>query len=187
MPGCQWVYKSALSWGKIHYMILIAIGANLPAGDGALPLTTCEEAVRAVCTIPGMTLVAQSTWYRSQAIPVSSQPDYCNGVIRMAGGIEPHRLLQALQAIEARFGRVRSVPNAARTLDLDIIDIDGLLHATPDLLLPHPRAHERAFVLYPLTDVAPDWRHPTLDQSAAALLAGLPPQKIKPWHDTAAW
>lgn len=168
-------------------MILIAIGANLPAGDGALPLTTCEDAVEAVCAIPGLTLKAKSPWYRSQAIPVSAQPDYCNGVISMAGEIEPHALLRALQAIEARFGRVRSVPNAARTLDLDVIDIDGLKCATPDLVLPHPRAQERAFVLYPLHDIAPDWRHPTLKLSAATLLAGLPPQKIKPWHDTAPW
>lgn len=164
-------------------MILVAIGANLPAGDGALPLTTCEDAVRAVRAIPGVTLQAQSRWYRSQALPVSEQPDYCNGVVRLAGEIEPLALLRALQEIETRFGRVRSVPNAARTLDLDIIDIDGMRCDKPDLILPHPRAHERAFVLCPVLDVAPEWLHPVLRLRADALLAGLPPQNIKPWHD----
>lgn len=168
-------------------MILIAIGANLPAGDGALPLTTCEDAVRAVCAIPGIALKTQSRWYRSQALPVSSQPDYCNGVVCIVGAIEPLKLLRALQEIELRFGRVRSVPNAARTLDLDIIDIAGIECTMPNLVLPHPRAHERAFVLRPLLDVAPDWLHPVLKLRADTLLARLPPQNIKPWHDDPNW
>lgn len=164
-------------------MILIAIGANLPAEDGLLPITACEAAVREVSAIPGLTLRCQSLWYRSQAIPVSDQPDYCNGVIRLSGKVMPQTLLRALQAIEERFGRTRSVPNAARTLDLDIIDLDGLICNEPDLILPHPRAHERAFVLCPLQDVAPGWYHPVLRRNVASLLASLPPQNIKLWHD----
>lgn len=163
-------------------MILIAIGANLPGEDQAGPLATCEAAVEAICAIAGLSLEQRSLWYRSKAIPASDQPDYCNGVIRMSGEIEPQELLLALQAIEARFGRQRSVPNAARTLDLDIIDISGLVCGSPALILPHPRAHERAFVLRPLQDVAPDWHHPLLHFSVGALLAALPPQAIEPWH-----
>lgn len=165
-------------------MILIAIGANLPVDDGSHPLVTCEAAVQEVCGIAGLTLRAQSPWYRSQAVPVSEQPDYCNGVIRMSGETEPRILLQALQAIETKFGRQRSVPNAARTLDLDIIDVGGLTFNDPDLILPHPRTHERAFVLRPLQDVAPGWHHPVLKRNVAVLLAQLPPQTIKLWHDT---
>lgn len=164
-------------------MILIAIGANLPRGDGADPLVTCEAAVEALCAIPGLTLKQQSQWYRSKAIPVSDQPDYCNGVVLMSGDVEPHALLAALQAIEVQFGRRRSVPNAARTLDLDIIDMSGILSGEPDLTLPHPRAHERAFVLYPLQDVAPNWHHPLLGCNVAALITALPPQAITRWHD----
>ena len=166
-------------------MILIAIGANLPLKAGLTPLSTCAAAIDEIRGIKQLTVEAQSPWYRSQALPVSDQPDYCNGVIRLAGKIEPFALLRALQAIEAEFGRVRSVPNAARTLDLDIIDLNGMIHEEPALILPHPRAHERAFVLRPLLDVAPDWLHPVLRLQVATLLARLPPQAIKPWHDMA--
>jgi 2-amino-4-hydroxy-6-hydroxymethyldihydropteridine diphosphokinase len=164
-------------------MILIAIGANLPGKNGAPPLEACEAAAEAIRAIPGLGFVAQSPWYRSKAVPVSSQPDYCNGMIRMSGEISPVDLLRELHKIEARFGRERSEPNAARTLDLDIIDMDGLVRATPDPVLPHPRAHQRAFVLRPLLDVNPAWRHPVLRQNVTTLLAELPPQGIEPWHE----
>ncbi len=164
-------------------MILIAIGANLPSRDGTTPVETCEAAVAAIRAIPGLSFVALSYWYRTKAIPDSSQPDYCNGMIRMSGEIEPATLLRKLQDIETRFGRERSSPNAARTLDIDIIDMDGVVRATPDPVLPHPRAHQRAFVLRPLLDVASVWRHPVLRQNVITLLAELPPQSIEPWHD----
>jgi 2-amino-4-hydroxy-6-hydroxymethyldihydropteridine diphosphokinase len=93
----------------------------------------------------------------------------------------PAALLAGLQAIERRGGRQRSVPNAARTLDLDIIAMgpEGqAMRDAPDPILPHPRMHERGFVLAPLLDVAPDWVHPRLQRSARALLAGLPPQGV---------
>jgi len=163
-------------------MILVAIGANLPGPDGASPLETCLAAAAAVGEIPGLKLVALSPWYRSASIPRSDQPDYCNGMIRLEGEIAPAELLARLQEIETRFGRQRSVPNAARTLDLDIIDLNGIIRAVPDPILPHPRAHQRAFVLRPLLDVAPGWRHPTLRQSIATLLSDLPPQPIQLWH-----
>ena len=89
-------------------------------------------------------------------------------------------LLARLMAVESACGRQRSVPNAARTLDLDLIAIDGLVRDAPDPILPHPRAHLRAFVLAPLVDVAPSWVHPVLGQTAAELLAALPPQDILP-------
>lgn len=169
-----------------HDMILLAIGANLPLKSGTTPLLVCQAAIEAIRAIPGLILEQCSPWYRTQAIPVSAQPDYCNGVARFAGDVEKKALLQSLQAIEARFERVRSVPNAARTLDLDIIDLNGLVWNEPDLVLPHPRAHERAFVLRPLIDVAPDWQHPVLHQNVATLLAALPPQIIAPWHESVA-
>jgi 2-amino-4-hydroxy-6-hydroxymethyldihydropteridine diphosphokinase len=83
-------------------------------------------------------------------------------------------------AVEEACGRQRTVPNAARTLDLDIIAIGNLVRAEPDPVLPHPRAHLRAFVLAPLADVAPDWVHPILGRTALELLAALPPQDIRP-------
>ena len=85
------------------------------------------------------------------------------------------------EAIESRFGRQRSVPNAARTLDLDIVDLNGLVRATRPVTLPHPRAHLREFVLRPLLDVAPAWEHPTLHLPVTSLLADVGPQGVEPW------
>ena len=111
-------------------------------------------------------------------MPPSGQPDYVNGVVRLAGAADPADLLARLQAIEAGAGRVRGEANAARTLDLDIIDLNGLVRDGPDPVLPHPRAHLRGFVLRPLHDVAPDWLHPRLGAGVEALLRALPAQDV---------
>jgi 2-amino-4-hydroxy-6-hydroxymethyldihydropteridine diphosphokinase len=161
-------------------MILLGIGANLPGPDGASPLAACRAAAAALDAIPGLRLIGLSRWFLSAPVPPSGQPDYVNGVARLRGGAEPAALLAALQAIEARAGRRRGEPNAARTLDLDILAMGALCRATPDPVLPHPRMHLRVFVLAPLLDVAPDWVHPVLHRSAAALLAALPPQRVRP-------
>ena len=94
--------------------------------------------------------------------------------------VDPAVLLAHLLEIETACGRERGAPNAARTLDLDIIALGDLVRHSPDPILPHPRADLRAFVLAPLADVAPDWVHPVLGLTAAALLAALPPQEIWP-------
>jgi 2-amino-4-hydroxy-6-hydroxymethyldihydropteridine diphosphokinase len=153
-------------------VVLIGIGANLPGADGASPLETCEAAARAVAALPALRVHSISQWYETTPIPPSDQPNYINGVARfsLASAVAPEQLLAELQAIEHRFDRRRGEPNAARTLDLDLIDMDGLVRDSPDPVLPHPRAHLRAFVLVPLLDVAPDWVHPRLDRPARALL-----------------
>lgn len=159
-----------------HTPILIALGANLPGPQGAAPLLTCRAALEALRSLPGLRLVAASRWWVTAPVPPSGQPDYINGVARLEGAADPAWLLARLQGIEAAAGRVRSVPNAARSLDLDIIAIGDLVRDAPDPVLPHPRAHERAFVLGPLAEVAPEWVHPRLGRSAGELLAGLPGQ-----------
>jgi 2-amino-4-hydroxy-6-hydroxymethyldihydropteridine diphosphokinase len=169
-------------------MVIVAIGANLPGPHDTAPMETCRRAAAAMDTLPGLRLRALSRWYVTAPVPPSGQPLYVNGIAVLhvgpgASEPEPGRLLAALQAIEAREGRVRGEPNAARTLDLDIIGMgpDGrLVRAAPDPVLPHPRAHERAFVLVPLLDVAPGWIHPVLGRSSADLLQALPPQDVRP-------
>jgi 2-amino-4-hydroxy-6-hydroxymethyldihydropteridine diphosphokinase len=136
--------------------------------------------------LPGIRVQAVSDWYLTAPIPPSDQPAYVNGIAMLlvepgVAEIEPSVLLATLQEMEARAGRRRGEPNAARTLDLDIIAMgEGgqLVRAAPDPVLPHPRAHERAFVLVPLLDVTPDWIHPVLRRSARDLLRELPPQEL---------
>jgi 2-amino-4-hydroxy-6-hydroxymethyldihydropteridine diphosphokinase len=158
-------------------MILIALGANLPGPDGRGALETCRAAATLLDALPGLRLRALSHWYATAPVPPSpGSPDYVNGVARLAPRpgappADPVALLAALQRIEDRFGRVRPYLHAPRTLDLDIIDLDGALRDAPDPILPHPRAHLRAFVLAPLADVAPGWVDPRLGATVAALLA----------------
>jgi 2-amino-4-hydroxy-6-hydroxymethyldihydropteridine diphosphokinase len=167
-------------------MILIGLGANLPGPDGSPPIETCRQAVLAMDAIPGIRLRGLSRWYQTAPVPVSSQPPYVNAIARLeaapgATEPDPRELLATLQALEAQAGRVRGDRNAPRVLDLDIIAMgEGgrTVRAAPDPVLPHPRAHQRAFVLVPLRDVAPDWMHPVLGRSLTDLIAALPPQEI---------
>lgn len=155
-------------------MILVAVGANLPAPDGAAPLATCRAAVEALRGLPGLRLLAVSRWYGTRPVPASDQPDYVNGMVALDGSADPAWLLAALHGIEASGGRARGAINAPRTLDLDLIAMGALVRDAPDPILPHPRAHQRAFVLWPLNDVAPAWRHPRLGLCAAEILQALP-------------
>lgn len=160
--------------------MILAIGGNLQAPGGASPLQTCDWALQAIAAIPGVSGLVRSRWFSSAPVPASAQGRYINGVVRLDTSMAPEILLAALQDIEKRAGRVRSGLNAARTLDLDIIDMAGLIRAAPDPVLPHPRTHQRAFVLLPLRDVVPGWVHPVLGETVGSLIAALPPQDIAP-------
>lgn len=157
---------------------LVAVGANLPYG-GQNARVTCEQAVAALRVVPGLRVLAVSHWYETAPMPPSGQPPYVNGVVLCDTELDPFELLAALQTIETSCGRVRSVPNAARTLDLDLIACGDECLETPDLVLPHPRAHERAFVLQPLHDVCPTWVHPRLGYGMADMLAAVQGQEIQ--------
>lgn len=129
----------------------VALGSNLNN-----PRHQLELALEALARLPHSRLRARSGWYQSKAIGPGEQPDYLNGVVMIETSLEPHTLLDHLQAIEAAQGRTRGERWAARTLDLDILLYGEKVIASERLQIPHPRLAERNFVLYPLADISPD-------------------------------
>ena len=173
-------------------MYLIALGANLPSPAGT-PRETLEAAL-GMMPAHGIDVAARSRWYRTPAFPPGSGPAFVNGAVRATGALAPREVLDALHVIERALGRSRDRRWEPRLCDLDLIAADGdvapdeatarrwiglapgdrAAAAPPDLVLPHPRLQERGFVLRPLADVAPDWRHPLLGLSVAEILSDLP-------------
>jgi 2-amino-4-hydroxy-6-hydroxymethyldihydropteridine diphosphokinase len=154
-------------------LILIGIGANLPSDRFGMPIKTCKAAIDVLGSAE-IQIIMVSQWYSTPPMPPSDQPRYVNGVIRVETKLNAEILLSRLHAIEAEFGRIRSAPNAARVLDLDLLDYDGsVTEEGAAARLPHPRLHERAFVLVPLSDVAPNWRHPVLKRDVSQLISAL--------------
>lgn len=159
-------------------MILIGLGANLPGRFGSSP-DALEAALSALPSFGLSVRCASSVWL-SAPVPVSDQPWYHNQVACLETDFGPHAALEALLAAEIRLGRVRSVPNAARVIDLDLLCYGSWVCDDPRLTLPHPRMHQRAFVLYPLQEIAPEWVHPVLNCSVSDLIAALEPgQEIR--------
>jgi 2-amino-4-hydroxy-6-hydroxymethyldihydropteridine diphosphokinase len=128
----------------------VGLGSNLD-GPHAHVLRALDELAR----LPGTRLVRRSALYRSAPLAATAQPDYVNAVARLETTLDPRRLLDELSAIERRHGRERPFPNAPRTLDLDLLLYGQTVLASPELTLPHPRMHERAFVLEPLAELEP--------------------------------
>ncbi len=158
--------------------IFVAIGSNLPISRGGSPLESCERALLDLAREP-VRILARSRWYRSAPVPAADQPDFVNGVARIATALPPCRLLATLHEVEHRLGRRRRARNEAREIDLDLIAY-GRLCRSPGRsgggpVLPHPRLGERAFVLLPLAELAPGWRHPGSGRTVSELVAALPP------------
>lgn len=164
---------------KIADGIFIGLGSNLPWSGARTPQAVLDTALADLATGGAVTVRKRSRWYRSPPYPASPQPWFVNGVIEVSTRLSIDVLMQQLLAVEARFGRTRGERNAARTLDLDLLAYGDIVSAPgAAVVVPHPRLHERAFVLAPLCDVAPAWRHPRLARTAAELLAALPPSQI---------
>lgn len=151
----------------------IALGSNL--GD---PRTQVERGFAEIAALPQTRLLARSALYRTAPVGFLEQPAFVNACALVETGLEPRALLEALLAIEHRHGRVRDLPNGPRTLDLDIVLYGTMAHHEPGLTIPHPRAHERAFVLAPLVEAWPEATIPG-HGSAAKCLAGVTGQSVE--------
>jgi 2-amino-4-hydroxy-6-hydroxymethyldihydropteridine diphosphokinase len=157
----------------------LGLGSNL--GDRRAAL---DAAVRRLRAEPSLRVLAVSGYY--ETAPVDCPPgsgDYLNAAAAVETDRDPHDLLQLLHRIEHQLGRVRTGVNAPRTLDLDLLLYGDRVIDTPDLVVPHPRLHERAFVLYPLNEIAPDVAHPTLEKRVRELWDARPIGELRAVHD----
>jgi 2-amino-4-hydroxy-6-hydroxymethyldihydropteridine diphosphokinase len=156
-------------------MILVGLGGNLDSPEFGAPVQVLGAALNEL-QHAGVRLCGCSPWYRSAPIPASDQPWFVNGVARLETALAPQALLALLHRVEARLGRRRGVRWAARIIDLDLLAYNERIIAGDGgdgLILPHPRLQGRAFVLAPLAELVPSWRHPVSGKSAAELLAAL--------------
>ncbi|WP_417793115.1 2-amino-4-hydroxy-6-hydroxymethyldihydropteridine diphosphokinase [Terasakiella pusilla] len=164
-------------------MILVGLGANLPSPRFGTPVETLEACLETFKD-HGLTIIKRSRWYKSAPVPMSDQPWYINGVVAVSTDKSPRDTLKTLLEIENSFGRVRLEANAPRVLDLDLIafhdlilEDEGKIEDKP-FCVPHPRMHERSFVLLPLQDLDKNWKHPKLDSQLLDLIAKLPQDQI---------
>lgn len=155
----------------------IALGSN----QGNC-LKILENSLTTLDKIPGITLKSTSSWYQTKPVGTPQpQPDYINGCALLSVEQTPEELLVILQATESQFGRVTKGDRQARTLDLDLLLYGDLILTTPNLIIPHPPMAERAFVLVPLAEIAPDWIEPVSGNSIASLLRKVNTSGVKPY------
>lgn len=154
--------------------ILLGLGGNLPSPQYGAPKSTLAAVLDRLEKL-GVHITARSRWYESEPVPRSDQPWFVNGVVRVETKLEPAPLLDQLKRVERAFGRASAVRNAARIVDLDLLAYGDRITAEDGPHLPHPRMHERAFVLLPLREIQPRWYHPFLGKSVDQLIDKLPP------------
>ena len=157
--------------------IYLGIGANLTPDGCESPQAGCEAALDNL-SAQNIDVQKISRWFESAPVPVSDQPWFKNAVVHATTTLNAADTLAALHEVEAHFGRQRRIRNEARVLDIDLLDFGGMHNDDLSLFLPHPRMHQRAFVLLPLRDLAPDWVHPVTGKTIQSLIDALPDGQI---------
>jgi 2-amino-4-hydroxy-6-hydroxymethyldihydropteridine diphosphokinase len=157
-------------------MILIGLGANLPTEKFGPPRAALGAALKSIEN-SGIRIKQRASWYQTAPVPISNQPWYVNGVAELETHLSPTAIICALLKLEKKFGRVRTVPNAPRILDLDLLAYNDKVitgSAPTDLTVPHPRVHGRSFVILPLREIAPNWSDPVTGRTIDSIVNHLP-------------
>ncbi|MFP4098430.1 MAG: 2-amino-4-hydroxy-6-hydroxymethyldihydropteridine diphosphokinase [Alphaproteobacteria bacterium] len=158
-------------------MVFIGLGANLINKNGDHPIQSLQKAARFLQAHKDVEVMAASSIWKSAPVPLSDQPWYHNAVCKIKTTLSPQELLILVASIENKAGRVRLHRNEARVLDLDILSYNRQQIDQPHLTIPHPRMHERAFVLYPLQEIASDWTHPVTGKTIGEMIENLDPNQ----------
>jgi len=157
---------------------VIAVGSNIDSPEGFSPVKNCNNAINELSKF-NINIVQKSSWYLSEPIPKSSQPQFYNSVLLCTANHNANKVLKIIQVIEQKFGRIRIFKNMSRCIDLDIISFNGNIKNSLLLTIPHPRMHLRKFVLLPLFELDSNWSHPILKKNIKFLLEKVKFQKIK--------
>ena len=158
--------------------IIIGVGGNIYSKNGTHPVEICKIAINTLIE-HSIKVEKQSKWYSSEPIPKSDQPNFFNCVILATTELNEYDVLKRLHKIENKFGRKRKQINEARTIDLDLIDYSSKVIQNNIITIPHPRAHLRKFVMEPLGEINPKWKHPILKLNVFEILKSLNKQKLE--------
>ena len=157
---------------------IIAVGSNINSPEGFEPIKNCNKAINELSKF-NIEIFQKSSWYLSEPIPKSSQPKFYNSVLLCNTNHSANKVLKIIQIIEQKFGRVRVFKNMPRCIDLAIISFNGDIKKSLLLTIPHPRMHQRKFVLLPLFEIDSHWLHPLLKKNINYFLGKVKYQRIK--------
>ena len=158
--------------------IIIGIGGNIKSNDGFHPIIVAKKAINLLKNY-SIEITEQSSWYETEPIPKSDQPNFFNCVVFANTKLNELDVLNSLHLIEHEFGRIRKKVNESRVIDLDLIDYSNKILTNDEITIPHPRAHKRRFVMEPLAELNPNWVHPILKTNVCKILKKINNQKIK--------
>ena len=157
---------------------VIAVGSNINSPEGFEPIKNCNNAINELSKF-NINIIQKSSWYLSEPIPKSSQPQFYNSVLLCDANYNAQKILKIIQFLEKKFGRIRVFKNMPRCIDIDIISFNGIVKKSLLLTIPHPRMHLRKFVLLPLFEIDSHWLHPLLKKNVKYFLEKVKCQKIK--------